>query len=257
MKLSQPFDSLWTNGNLVTMTGSDDYGIVNDGAMAVRDGLILWIGSAQSLTDESVSNAAAVEDLAGAWITPGLIDCHTHLVYAGNRSNEFEMRLKGASYQAIAEAGGGILSTVSAVRAASEDEIYSQSLPRLEAMMADGVTTLEVKSGYGLDTPNELKLLEVIRRLNVETPLRVLATFLGAHTVPPEFKGRSDEYVDIVVEQMLPGSPLKGWLKPSMCFAKRSDSTCLRRNAFLKLPKRTTCKSNSTQSNYRIPKVLF
>jgi imidazolonepropionase len=202
--LSEAFDSLWINGHLVTMAGSDEYGIINDGAVAVKDGRILWVGPAQELPEVATSNAARIEDLAGAWMTPGLIDCHTHLVYAGNRSNEFEMRLKGATYQDIAKAGGGILSTVRAVRAASEDEIYRQSLPRLKAMMADGITTLEIKSGYGLDTRNELKLLEVIRRLKAETPLRILPTFLGAHAVPPEYKGRSDEYVELIVEEMLP-----------------------------------------------------
>ncbi len=186
------------------MTGSDDLGIIKDGAMTVSNGRILWVGSAQSLPDGAISNTATIEDLAGAWITPGLIDCHTHLVYAGNRSNEFELRLQGASYQAIAEAGGGILSTVRAVRAANEDELYLQSLSRLQALMADGITTLEIKSGYGLDIPNELKLLTVIGRLNLETPLRVVPTFLGAHTVPPEFRGRSDDYVNLVVEEMLP-----------------------------------------------------
>lgn len=186
------------------MTGSDDLGIIKDGAMTVSNGRILWVGSAQSLPDGAISNTATIEDLAGAWITPGLIDCHTHLVYAGNRSNEFELRLQGASYQAIAEAGGGILSTVRAVRAANEDELYLQSLSRLQALMADGITTLEIKSGYGLDIPNELKLLTVIGRLNLETPLRVVPTFLGAHTVPPEFRGQSDDYVNLVVEEMLP-----------------------------------------------------
>ena len=202
--LTEPFDSLWINGQLVTMAGSDEYGIIDQGAVAVKDGRIVWLGPGLELPDDAIPMAGRVEDLAGAWVTPGLIDCHTHLVYAGNRSNEFEMRLKGADYQTIARAGGGIISTVRAVRAADEDEIYKQSVLRLNAMMAEGITTLEIKSGYGLDTANELKLLRVIRRLNTESSLRVSATFLGAHTVPPEFQGRSDEYVKLIVEEMLP-----------------------------------------------------
>ena len=210
MNISEPYDSLWMNCNLATLAGSDEYGIIRDGALAVKDDRILWVGAKQDLTKASLSNAAAVEDLAGAWITPGFVDCHTHLVYAGNRAHEFEMRLKGAGYEEIARAGGGILSTVRAVRGASEDELYAQSLHRIEAMMAGGVTTLEIKSGYGLDVPNELKLLEVIRRLDAKTPLRIIPTFLGARTVPPEFDGRADEYVDLVVETMLPRVAAKG-----------------------------------------------
>ena len=210
MTLSQPFDSIWTNGRLVAMADDTDGGIISDGALAVKDGRILWVGPARHLPDTARFNADTVENLGGAWVTPGLIDCHTHLVYAGNRSNEFEMRIKGADYQAIAEAGGGILSTVRAVRVASEDELYAQSLSRVKAMMADGITTLEIKSGYGLDTASELKMLEVIRRLNIESPLRILPTFLGAHTIPPEFKGQSDTYVDLIIEEMLPRVVEKG-----------------------------------------------
>jgi len=192
------------------MADDTDGGIISDGALAVKDGRILWVGPARHLPDTARFNADTVENLGGAWVTPGLIDCHTHLVYAGNRSNEFEMRIKGADYQAIAEAGGGILSTVRAVRVASEDELYAQSLSRVKAMMADGITTLEIKSGYGLDTASELKMLEVIRRLNIESPLRILPTFLGAHTIPPEFKGQSDTYVDLIIEEMLPRVVEKG-----------------------------------------------
>lgn len=200
----KPFDSLWINANLSTMAEVGGYGIIENGAMAVNDGCIVWIGPMHQLPDYAASRATIIEDLKGAWVTPGLIDCHTHLVYVGNRSNEFEMRLEGADYREIAEAGGGILSTVRAVRTAGEDEIFRQSLPRLKAMLDDGVTTLEIKSGYGLDTANEMKMLEVIQRLNRETPLRVLATFLGAHAVPPEFTGRADEYVTLIMEEMLP-----------------------------------------------------
>jgi imidazolonepropionase len=204
------FDALWINGHLATMAGHDDYGLVRNGALGVRAGRIAWVGAAEKLPGPPSSLADRVEDLGGAWITPGFIDGHTHLVYAGNRAHEFEMRLKGASYQAIAAAGGGILSTVRAVRAAPADEIYHQSLPRLKALMADGVTTVEIKSGYGLDLPNELKLLEVIRRLATDTPATVVPTFLGAHAVPPEFKGRADDYVQVVIQEMLPEIARRG-----------------------------------------------
>ncbi len=140
----------------------------------------------------------------GGVITPGLIDCHTHLVFAGQRAAEFEQRLEGASYADIAAAGGGILSTVGAVRAASEDALVDQTRPRLEALIADGVTTIEIKSGYGLRLDDELKMLRAARRLGEELPVRVLTTFLGAHTLPPEFAGRADAYIDEISERMLP-----------------------------------------------------
>ena len=195
------------------MAGSREYGLVQNGALGVRDGRIAWVGPAKDLPKDAEDRAAFVEDLSGAWITPGLIDCHTHLVYAGNRANEFEMRLKGAGYQEIAQAGGGIVSTVRAVRAADNDALYAQSLPRLNAMLAEGVTTLEIKSGYGLDVANELKMLQVVRRLGRETPARVVPTFLGAHAVPPEFKGRADDYVGLVIKEMLPRVAKQGLAK--------------------------------------------
>ena len=210
MTATQAFDTLWINCHLATMAGSDEYGSVKDGALAVKDGRIAWIGPAKELRGDPALHAARVEDLEGGWITPGFIDCHTHLVYAGSRAHEFEMRLKGASYAEIAQAGGGILSTVRAVRTATEDQIYTQSLPRLTALMADGITTVEIKSGYGLDLANELKLLKVIQRLKAGTPLTIVPTFLGAHTVPPEFKGRADDYVHIVLEEMLPEIARRG-----------------------------------------------
>jgi imidazolonepropionase len=140
----------------------------------------------------------------GAWITPGLIDCHTHLVFAGNRAAEFELRLNGASYEDVARAGGGIVSTVTKTRAASEDELLAQSLPRARALLADGVTTLEIKSGYGLDLDSETKMLRVARRVGTELGISVRTTFLGAHAVPPEFAGRQSDYVDEVCVRMLP-----------------------------------------------------
>jgi imidazolonepropionase len=186
------------------MADEHRYGIVKDGALAVDKGNIVWIGQAGQLPDTAFRNARNVQRLNGAWVTPGLIDCHTHLVYAGNRANEFEMRLGGASYKEIAEAGGGIASTVNAVRAASENDLFDESLPRLKTMMACGVTTLEIKSGYGLDLENELKMLRVIRRLGQALPLDVRATFLGAHALPPEYNGKPDAYIDLIVKEMIP-----------------------------------------------------
>ena len=197
-------DSLWLDCHLATMAEKNGYGIVKDGAIAVEKGRIAWIGPEDQLPADAAEGAKRVHRLEGAWVTPGLIDCHTHLVHAGDRSNEFEMRLNGASYQEIAEAGGGILSTVKAVRESTEDDLFAQSLPRLEMMMACGATTLEIKSGYGLDLPNELKMLRVIRRLGQALPIDVRATFLGAHALPPEYKSAPDEYIDLVVEEMLP-----------------------------------------------------
>lgn len=191
------FDSLWKNVSAATMTGGS-FNIINNAAIGIKDGKISFIGERSALqqTDDKLSEY--VFDAEGRVATPGLIDCHTHLAYAGDRAAEFEMRLKGATYEEIARAGGGIVSTVAAVRAASEDEIFELTLSRLQKLFLEGVTTVEVKSGYGLDFENERKLLRVATRLRDETGFRVQRTFLGAHAVPPEYKGRQDEYVDSV-----------------------------------------------------------
>jgi imidazolonepropionase len=159
--------------------------------------------------DEALAQGAT-EAGRGGVLTPGLVDCHTHLVYAGNRAGEFEQRLEGVSYEEIARAGGGILSTVRATRAASEDELIAASLPRLDALLADGVTTVEIKSGYGLTLADELKMLRVARRLGQLRPVRVLTTLLGAHALPPEYSGRADDYVSLVCEQMIPAAAAEG-----------------------------------------------
>jgi len=202
-------DSLWTGVHLATMaetgpiTGSmRGYGEIRDAALAVRAGRIVWLGRRADLPAEL--QADRIIDGGGAWITPGLIDCHTHIVYAGNRSDEFEARLNGATYAEIAQRGGGIVSTVRATRSASEDELFRASVPRVQALLAEGVTTLEIKSGYGLDLATERKLLRVARRIGHELPVSVRTTFLGAHAVPPEFSGRADDYIDEVCERMLP-----------------------------------------------------
>ncbi|WP_348696245.1 imidazolonepropionase [Duganella fentianensis] len=194
------WDVLFTNVHLATMV--DGYGEVRDGAIAVRDGRIAWLGPMEQLPADG--QAARVHDGAGCWLTPGLIDCHTHIVHAGNRSDEFEARLNGATYEDIARAGGGIMSTVRATRAASEDELLQASLPRVRSLLAEGVTTLEIKSGYGLTQVSEAAMLRVARRIGRELPVDVATTFLGAHAVPPEFAGRADDYVDAVCAMMAP-----------------------------------------------------
>jgi len=198
-----PFDRVWVGADLATMDEAGGIGHVPDGALAIRAGRIAWLGTRAQLEATSWS-APVVTEARGLWITPGLIECHTHLVYAGDRSNEFAARLRGASYEDIARAGGGIVSTMRATRAAGEDELLSQSLPRAQALASEGVTTLEVKSGYGLDLASELKMLRVAQRLGEQLGIDVVKTFLGAHALPPEFANRQDDYVRHVCDEMLP-----------------------------------------------------
>ncbi len=202
------WDAIWTNGRLATMTAQGPgarvpYGAIEDGAVAVEDGAIAWLGPRAELPEAPDNLAREAHDLAGRWLTPGLIDCHTHLVYGGNRAEEFELRLEGASYESIARAGGGIVSTVAATRAASEDELIEAARPRLATLLAEGATTVEIKSGYGLELETELKQLRVARALAESLPVAVKTTFLGAHAVPPEFAERTDDYIDSVTA-MLP-----------------------------------------------------
>ncbi len=197
------WDAIWTNGRLATMSGGASYGAIEYGAIAVADGRIAWVGPRAELPGAPESLARDVHDLESRWLTPGLIDCHTHLVYGGDRAAEFEQRLKGASYAEIAQAGGGIVSTVAATRAASEDDLLHAARPRLDALLAEGVTTVEIKSGYGLDLENELKQLRVARALGAALPVTVKTTFLGTHALPPEFAERAEDYIDAVVA-MLP-----------------------------------------------------
>ena len=195
-----PADKLWRNARLATMTG-DGLGIVEHGAIAASGGTITYAGP-----DSDAPDAAEIVDCDGRWITPGLVDCHTHLVHAGNRAREFEVRLEGATYEEIARAGGGILSTVTATRAASEDELIASALPRLDQLIAEGVTTVEVKSGYGLTLDDELKMLRAARRLGETRNVRIRTTLLAAHAVPPEYRGDADGYVDLVCEQIIPAA---------------------------------------------------
>lgn len=199
------WDLLWTDLRLATLDPalSSLWGAIDDGALAVENGRIAWIGRRADLPGGPRSLARRVVPLDGRWMTPGLIDCHTHLVWGGNRAPEFERRLEGESYASIARAGGGIVSTVRATREASEDTLFEAARRRLERLLAEGVTTVEIKSGYGLDVETEVRMLRVARRLGRELPVRVRTTFLGAHAVPPERCDDADGYVDLVAGPML------------------------------------------------------
>jgi imidazolonepropionase len=202
--LTAAFDVLLTNVRLATLRDPDVADVVIDAALGIRDGSIAWIGAARDLPRDA--GAKRTIDAQRRWATPGLVDCHTHLVHAGSRAHEFAQRLDGVTYAEIAAAGGGIQATVKATRAASADALAAASAPRLAAMARQGVTTVEIKSGYGLDTANELKQLRVARRLGGEQDVDVRTTLLAAHALPPEFAGRADAYVDYVCRDTLPAA---------------------------------------------------
>jgi imidazolonepropionase len=198
--------TLWQHCHVATMAGGK-YSIIEDAALVTAGQLIEWIGPLAELPQ---GDYAQVHDLQGAWVTPGLIDCHTHTVFGGNRSGEFEQRLEGVSYAEIAAKGGGIASTVRATRAASEDELFASAHKRLRSLLRDGVTTVEIKSGYGLDLANERKMLRVARRLGEALPVSVRATCLAAHALPPEYKDRADDYIEHICQEMLPALAAEG-----------------------------------------------
>lgn len=198
--MSQKVDKIWRNARLATLKG-EGYGALEQAALAVTDGVITWVGPEQDMPDLVATETI---DLQARWMTPGLVDCHTHLVYAGNRAPEFEQRLNGATYEEISKAGGGIVSTVAATRSASTEQLIEQSQPRLQRIMADGVTTVEIKSGYGLDTQTECKMLETARALGEKCDVRILTTFLGAHALPKEAAGNKDAYIDQVCNEQMP-----------------------------------------------------
>jgi imidazolonepropionase len=216
------WDDLWLDAHLATMApGGDAYGTIADGALAVRDGRIAWVGARADLPGPPEALARRVHDARGTWITPALIDCHTHLIYAGDRAAEFEMRLEGASYEDVARAGGGILSTVRATRAADEDALVAAAIPRLEALLGEGVTVVEIKSGYGLDLDTEARMLAAARRLGRDFPVTVVTTFLGAHALPPEYAGRSGDYIAFVIDQVLPAVHRQGLADAVDVFCER------------------------------------
>lgn len=197
------WDHLIINARLATMEG-DGYGVVEAGALAIRNHDIAWVGQMKDLPAAPEDCARQVFSAAGLWVTPGLIDCHTHLLFGGSRADEFERRLGGESYESIARSGGGIMSTVRATREASENELIERAAWRVRHLLSEGVTTLEVKSGYGLDVESELKMLRALGRLDDRTAIEILPTFLGAHTIPTEFRDKPDAYVDLIVDEMLP-----------------------------------------------------
>ncbi|MEA3117904.1 MAG: imidazolonepropionase, partial [Paraburkholderia sp.] len=214
-------DRVWQHFRLCPRGNSDD--TIADAALAVRDGKIAWLGAAGDLPAEFA--AWPREDLRGAWVTPSLVDCHTHLVYGGQRADEFALRLAGASYEEIARRGGGILSTVRATRAADEATLFCEAASRLAPLVAEGVGAIEIKSGYGLDLASERKMLRVARELGQRYPVSVYTTFLGAHALPPEFAGRADDYIDEVCKRMLPALVDEGLVDAVDVFCERIGFT--------------------------------
>jgi len=208
--VSAPFDRLLCGLRAATLADDSGYGLIEDAAIGIRDGRIAYIGPQAKLTDAQRRDAREIELFDNALATPALIDCHTHLVFGGNRAREFEMRLNGASYTEIAQAGGGILSTVRATREASEEQLLTAALPRARALMRDGVATIEIKSGYGLDIDTELRMLRVARRLGEVLGISVRTTLLAAHALPPEYAGRADDYIEHVCTAILPAAHREG-----------------------------------------------
>ena len=234
------WELLLTDARIATMrAGAADYGVIEDGAIAISNGKIAWIGPKSGLPDNA---AASNRSLDGRWVTPALIDCHTHLIFAGDRSGEFEERLRGASYEDIARAGGGIMSTVRATRDASADALYAAALPRVQALAAEGVGTIEIKSGYGLNIESELKMLSVARQLGEATDVTIRTTLLAAHTVPPEYRHNADGYIDLICNELLP-EVVAGNLADAMdaycesiAFSREQVARLFERAAALNLP---------------------
>ncbi len=240
-----------SNLTAATMSAKEDgYGLIHDAAIAIEADKICWVGPLQDLPEDW--NDVPRTDLNGCLATPSLIDCHTHIVYGGSRAREFEMRLNGATYEEIARSGGGIRSTVAATRSASEDELLAGALPRVDALLAEGVTLLEIKSGYGLDLETELKMLRVARRIGELRPVKVLTTFLGAHALPPEYEGRSDatsaSYAMRCFRLFRPRSSRMRW----MLFARASPFHLSRFPECLIGRGRLGCLSKSIPSNFPI-----
>lgn len=200
--MAERFDTIWHHARLATMAGQTGLGIVENGIIAARNGRIAYAGPASDFP--ASSDADEQIHCEGRWITPGLVDCHTHLVYGGNRASEFEQRLAGVSYEDIARAGGGIVSTVRATRKATVDDLVASALPRLDALIAEGVTAIEIKSGYGLDLDTEARQLTAARELRNKRKISIRTSFLGAHALPPEANGDKDAYIALVCDRMLP-----------------------------------------------------
>jgi imidazolonepropionase len=232
----QRWDLLISGVHLATLQGACGYGELRDAAIALRGDRIAWLGSAQQGRAAAAARGARVREFAGAWVTPGLIDCHTHLVYGGNRSLEFEMRLNGATYEQIARAGGGIQSTVQATQAATDDDLLRSALTRARRLCAEGVTTLEIKSGYGLELEQELRLLRTARSIGAQLPVSVRGTFLGLHALPPAFKDRREEFVAAVSGPWLDAVVAEGLADAVDAFCENiaftlAETECLLRRA--------------------------
>jgi len=231
--------TLFDNATLATLQGDTGYGLREQAALLVDGDRITWVGDA---AEKPALDGVEVIDCEHRLLTPGLIDCHTHLVYGGDRADEFEARLEGASYAEIAARGGGILSTVAATRAASEEQLFAAAMPRLQALLDEGVTTLEIKSGYGLDSDNEIKMLRVAARLGRELGIDIRKTFLGAHALPPEYQGRADDYIALVCDEMLPRAHAEGLVDAvdvfieSIAFSRAQGERVLARAQQLGLP---------------------
>ena len=244
--MPEPTTLTLTNARIATMQpGGAAYGAIENAALLIENGRIAWLGP----TSEA-PQAEETADLGGRWVLPGLIDCHTHIVFAGNRAREFELRLEGASYEEIARAGGGILSTVTATRAASVDELVESALPRLDHLLAEGVTTIEIKSGYGLELDAEVRMLQAARRLGAERDVEVQTSLLAAHAVPPEHKGDPDAYVRAHHRPDHPGRAQGGpgrrgrrVLRGHRFLTRRRSAACSRR------PRPSTCRSSCTPSS--------
>ncbi len=203
------WDDLWLGGTVATMQGTG-LGLVSEGAVAAKDGRIAWVGAAASLPGAPDTLARRVHHVAGTLMTPGLVDCHTHIVFGGDRIAEFRLALAGATRAELVAAGGGIVATMRATRAASDEDLVESARGRLRCLMAEGVTTVEIKSGYGLDRDTELRMLRVARRLGREEGVRVVTSFLGAHALPPEYAGQPDAYLDFLADDVLPAAHEEG-----------------------------------------------
>ncbi len=239
------FDGVWLNGPVVTMrSGGAAYGAIPDGVVAVTDDRLAWVGPRAEFPDDGIGPQSNVHDVAGAWMTPGLVDCHTHLVFGGDRADEFEARLQGASYAEIARAGGGIRSTVRATREASPSELQEGAVARARHLLSQGVTTLEIKSGYGMDVATELTMLRAARGVGESLPLTVKTTLLALHALPAEYEGRREEFLSLVLEELLPAAVEEGLVDAvdafceGIAFTPEECSTFFRAAADLGLPVR-------------------
>ena len=235
---SDNWDQVWVGANVAAMTGGGAYGSIHDAALAVAGERIAWIGNAEEGRRRALAQGAPIHEVQGQWITPGLIDCHTHLVYGGSRVAEFEQRLCGASYEDIARAGGGIQSTVRETRAATNESLYASARARLECLMAEGVTTIEIKSGYGLELAAERRILEVARQLGENLPISVKKTFLGLHSLPPEFAARRQRFVDEVSGPWLAALAADGLVDAVDSFCETIAFSVAETEQFLRAAKR-------------------